>query len=286
MEIASIGTSALVSVAELAPLLGDESLLVIDCRFVLNEVDAGRDAYLEAHIPGARYAHLESELSGPPNSDCGRHPLPSPNHLCKLFGYLGIAPGIRVVVYDDSYGMVAARLWWMLRYMGHATVAVLDGGWQSWTAAGLEVTAGHETGRQRRFTGRPDSSRLMTVRDIDSATPLVDAREAARFRGEIEPIDPVAGHIPGALNHCWRDNLRESGTFLELSALRESFVRSLGQLPDHNTTHYCGSGVSACHNILAQVAAGLPEPRLYCGSWSEWCRVMIDAGPPTEAGTY
>lgn len=272
-------SEVLISVPQLADLVGDERVALVDCRFVLGQPQAGRDAYLEAHIPGAVYAHLETTLSGPPATDHGRHPLPAPARLRAVFGELGITAGVRVVAYDDSYGMVAARLWWMLRYMGHADVAVLDGGWQAWAAAGLSVQAGMQTRNAQVFNGEPQTHQLVQIDAVESCTMLIDAREPARFRGEVEPIDPVAGHIPGAHNLCWRDNLGADGCFHSASALRERFERVLGTLPDGAATHYCGSGVSACHNVLAQVAAGLPEPRLYCGSWSEWCRVMIDTGP-------
>jgi thiosulfate/3-mercaptopyruvate sulfurtransferase len=191
--------------------------------------------------------------------------------MCEVFGALGIAPGVQVVVYDDANGMIAARLWWMLRYMGHDAVAVLDGGWQAWCRAGRATEAGARVAHPARFDGQPRRARLRTLDELDPARErLVDARDPARFRGEVEPIDRRAGHIPGARNHAFPRNLDSGGRFLAPDLLRDAFTDSLGTLPDGATVHYCGSGVSACHNVLAQVHAGLPEPRLYCGSWSEW----------------
>ncbi len=268
----------LITPAALAERLHDDALAILDCRFDLGAPEAGHAAWLEQHVPGAVYAHLERDLSGPPATDHGRHPLPPPARLCEVFSEFGIDVGTDVVVYDDAYGMVAARAWWMLRYMGHATVAVLDGGWQAWVAAALPVASGEERRARRAFAGSPDRSRLVTLDAVTGAGLLVDAREPGRYRGEFEPIDPHAGHIPGARNHFWRDNVADDGCLLAPAALRERLAADAGAVPDADTVHYCGSGVSACHNVLAQVVAGLPEPRLYCGSWSEWCRARDGRG--------
>jgi thiosulfate/3-mercaptopyruvate sulfurtransferase len=273
--------STLVTVTELAAALREPRLVVgfvarlvvIDCRFDLTSPEAGEAAYLEAHVPGASYAHLERHLAGPPTTDHGRHPLPSPARLVAVFESFGIANDTRVVAYDAAGGgLAAARLWWLLRYMGHARVAVLDGGWQAWVAAHQPVMRGREQPQQATFVGAPQGERRVLLVDDLPTLPLVDARDPARYRGEIEPLDPRAGHIPGARNHFWRLNLDADGRFRSPTALREAFAASLGKLPDAATVHYCGSGVTACHNVLAQVHAGLPEPRVYCGSWSEWCR--------------
>jgi thiosulfate/3-mercaptopyruvate sulfurtransferase len=262
--------TTLIDVDALAALPGP---VIVDCRFSLADPAKGEADYAAAHLPGAVYAHLDRDLSGPPTTDHGRHPLPPPARLCEVFGALGIGPGAQVVVYDDANGMIAARLWWMLRYMGHDAVAVLDGGWQAWRRAGRPTEAGVRVARPVRFTGAPRRDRLLTLDELDPVRErLVDARDAARFRGEVEPIDRRAGHIPGARNHPFPRNLADDGRFLAPPGLRDAFANSLGTLPDGATVHYCGSGVSACHNVLAQVHAGLPEPRLYCGSWSEWSR--------------
>ena len=262
--------TTLIDVEALAALAGP---VIVDCRFSLADPARGEADYATAHIPGAVYAHLDRDLSGPPTTDHGRHPLPPPGRMCEVFGALGIAPGVQVVVYDDVNGMIAARLWWMLRYMGHDAVAVLDGGWQAWCRAGRATEAGARVAHPARFDGQPRRARLRTLDELDPARErLVDARDPARFRGEVEPIDRRAGHIPGARNHAFPRNLDSGGRFLAPDLLRDAFTDSLGTLPDGATVHYCGSGVSACHNVLAQVHAGLPEPRLYCGSWSEWSR--------------
>lgn len=271
----------LIQVAELAVARGRDECVVVDCRFDLAAPEAGRLAYLEAHVPGASYAHLDHDLSGPPVTDHGRHPLPSAERLRALFGALGIDAARQVVVYDDAGGMFAARLWWMLRYMGHDAVRVLDGGWQAWVNAGGATASGDERPPVRRFEGHPRRERLVTLDEVPTVAQLVDARAAPRYRGEVEPLDKHPGHIPGALNHCWQGNLGADGRLAAAEVLRRQWQASLGVLPDAKTVHYCGSGVSACHNILAQVAAGLPEPRLYCGSWSEWSR---DSGRPRAIG--
>lgn len=270
----------LISVDELNALRAVRAVVVVDCRFDLAAPNAGEAAYLRGHLPGAVYAHLERDLSGPPVTDHGRHPLPSATRLCAVFGALGIHPRVPVVAYDDmGGGLAAARLWWLLRYMGHPSMAVLDGGWQAWLAwqAACGVAAGAEesgsrVAAQATYVGLPRLDRRLLLDELEPQMTLLDARDPARFRGESEPIDPRAGHIPGAHNHFWRQNLTEDGSFRSPVELRKAFAASLGTLPDGATVHYCGSGVSACHNVLAQVLAGLPEPRLYCGSWSEWCR--------------
>ncbi len=262
--------TTLIDVEALAALVEP---VIVDCRFSLGDPARGEADYATAHIPGAVYAHLDRDLSGPPTTDHGRHPLPPPARMCEVFGALGIAPGTQVVAYDDAHGMIAARLWWMLRYLGHDAAAVLDGGWQAWCRAGRPTEAGARVARKARFAGVPRRDRLLTLDELAPAQDgLVDARDAARFRGEVEPIDKRAGHIPGARNHAFPRNLDSDGRFLAPARLRDAFTDSLGTLPDGATVHYCGSGVSACHNVLAQVHAGLPEPRLYCGSWSEWSR--------------
>ena len=277
----STAAGPLIQVAELAAALGREELVVVDCRFDLRATEAGYAAYLEAHIPGASYADLDHALSGPPSTDHGRHPLPSPSRLSSLFGALGIDNRCEVVAYDDTGGMIAARLWWMLRYMGHLRARVLDGGWQVWVNAGGATAHGGERPRAREFKGSPRRDRLVTLDEVAAVAQLIDARAAPRYRGEVEPLDKHAGHIPGAWNHCWQGNLGADGRMATAAVLTRQWQDSLGRLPDAASVHYCGSGVAACHNVLAQVAAGLPEPRLYCGSWSEWCR---DSGRPRAIG--
>ncbi|MGR8948705.1 MAG: sulfurtransferase [Gammaproteobacteria bacterium] len=270
-------TEYLIDCETLRSNLLDPKWLVIDCRFDLNAAEAGRDGYLDAHIPGAVYAHLDSDLSAPPATDQGRHPMPTAESIKDTFERLGVSNETQVIAYDDQGGMIAARIWWMLRYIGHEHVKLLDGGWSAWRAAGLPV----QSGQRRRPGGKLQlavkSDRLVLYTDLAGHTKLVDAREPRRFRGEFEPIDPRAGHIPGAKNHFFGANVDETKKFLEPAAIKVGFEQSLGTLPDEQTVHYCGSGVSACHNIFAQVYAGLPEPLLYGGSWSEWAKLTAES---------
>jgi thiosulfate/3-mercaptopyruvate sulfurtransferase len=261
--------------------LHDPAWVVVDSRFDLHDVNAGYKAYLDAHIPGAVYADLNRDLSDPPVPGSGRHPLPEPGRLIDVFSTLGISADRQVLVYDASFGSIAARLWWLLRYMGHTGVCVLDGGWQAWTGDNLPVEKGANRNPQRRFHGRPRPEYLVGSGGMMSASMLVDAREPARYRGEQEPLDPVAGHIPGAVNHHWMGNLDTDGRFLTSHQLRRNFQKLYAGTPSEQVVCYCGSGVTACHNILATVHAGMPEPKLYAGSWSEWC---ADAGRPVAAG--
>jgi len=277
-------SGTLISVAALREQLAAPTWRIVDCRFELTAPTAGHAAYLAGHIPGAVYAHLDRDLSGPPVTDHGRHPLPTPERLHEVFGRLGIGVGTQVVAYDAmGGGLAAARLWWLLRYLGHDDVAVLDGGWPAWLAAGGAVRPGEERVPATSFHGEPRLTRRVLLTELEPAMPLLDARDPARYRGEQEPIDPRAGHIPGARNHFWQHNLAGDGRFLPAADLRQALAASLGTLPNGATVHYCGSGVSACHNVLAQVHAGLPEPRIYCGSWSEWCRDPARAAACGEA---
>ncbi len=264
--------TTLIDVETVHDHLGDRSWVVVDCRFDLADPAAGEAAYQAGHIPGALYAHLDRDLSGPPLTDAGRHPLPSPAAMTRFFGRLGIAAGVQVVVYDGGSGAIASRLWWMLRFMGHDAVAVLDGGWPAWLAAGFPVRDGVETRPQALFTGEPRREWLVVIDEVSEARLLIDAREGARYRGEVEPLDARAGHIPGAVNYPYALNLGEDGRFLPAERIREQLAQVLGKVPVKDAVFYCGSGVSACLNLLAAAHAGLGSGRLYVGSWSEWSR--------------
>ena len=271
----------LIETAELRAALGDARHVIVDCRYDLSDPDAGRRAWIEGHIPGAVYAHLHDDLSGPPLTDHGRHPLPGAGAMQALFGRLGIGNDSRVTVYDDAGGSIAARLWWMLRYMGHESVALLNRGWQGWLADGFEVETGEQRAEPREFRGRPRPELLVVLDQVNSAGTLIDSRDPARYRGEHEPLDPAAGHIPGAKNHFWKGNLDAAGAMLAPDRIRTGMLAA-GFAPDPGrTVFYCGSGVTACLNVLAAVHAGLPMPRLYAGSWSEWCR---DPARPVQTG--
>lgn len=263
---------SLISVSELSELIKEKNCQIFDSRYSLTDVSAGRKAYLEAHIPSAVYVDLGKDLSAIPDGTNGRHPLPEPDSLREGFSSLGINSGLQTVVYDDAGGSFAARMWWLLRYMGHMSVAVLDGGWQRWLAEAGPVESGFITPEHRQFQGQSRREWLVRLEEVEGQPLLVDSREAARFSGEVEPVDPVAGHIPGALNYCWKNNLAENGLFLSPRELRQQIEKILGGRNAAESVFYCGSGVTACHNLLAAAHAGLEAPRLYAGSWSEWCQ--------------
>ncbi len=268
---------ALVQTEELAAHLEDPAWVIVDSRFDLLKPDQGEHDYAQNHIPGAVYAHLERDLSGPVTPATGRHPLPQPAEFIARLSAWGIDARKQVVVYDAAGGAFAARLWWMLQFYRHKAVAVLDGGYAKWTRENRPLRSGVETSRPGHFSAALDHSMLVDTAWVEHALHrpeilLIDARSPERFRGESEPIDPVAGHIPGAVNRFNGDNLAPDGTLLPPSQLRAQFQSLVGKTPPQNVVVYCGSGVTSCHHILAMRAAGLGMPRLYAGSWSEWIR--------------
>jgi thiosulfate/3-mercaptopyruvate sulfurtransferase len=277
--------TTLISAEELRGLLGQRGLVLVDCRFSLQDPPAGQKAHHESHLPGAVYAHLDEDLSGPVvRGKTGRHPLPELETFTRRLGAWGIEPSSQVVAYDASGGSMAGRLWWLLRWVGHQRVAVLDGGWQAWIAAGGPVESKVVPPVPRRYVPHPRpelAEDADTVRLASAGTPgqriLIDARSADRFRGENETIDPVAGHIPGAVSLPFLDNLGPSGRFKTPEELRARFGAAIGSVPLEQVVCYCGSGVTAAHNVLAIAHAGLGEARLYPGSWSEW---ITDPGRP------
>ncbi len=262
----------------LADHLDDPHWVVVDCRFELADPEAGERAYAEGHLPGAVYANLDRDLSAPVGPHTGRHPLPDPARLARTFGDWGIGAGRQVVAYDAGPGQFAARLWWLLRWLGHRDVAVLDGGMARWRAEGRAVDSRTPAPRPVDFQGTPDrdawldADQVMAMVRGDEAGLLLDARARPRYLGEQEPLDPVAGHVPGALNLPSSGNVGEQGGFLPAAALRERFDGLLRGRPPEQVVHMCGSGVTACHNLLAMEAAGLRGARVYPGSWSEWIR--------------
>ena len=274
--------NTLIEAHTLGRRLSDPDWVIADCRYDLADKQAGRQSYLAGHIPGAVYAGLHNDLSGSrPGADCGRHPVPSPGELEEKLSAMGIDNHSQVVAYDQSGGAFAARLWWLLRYAGHDRAAVLDGGLDAWTQAGYELDTKEPDFIAARFKARIDAGRLVRLPEVETLTRLVDSREPARYRGETEPIDRVGGHIPGALNRYWKDNLDEQGKFLPSDRLRPALADVYGDAQPEDVTFYCGSGVTACHNLLAAVHAGYPLPRLYAGSWSEW---SSDPGRPVAVG--
>ena len=273
--------STLANVQDLVELKDNDTTVIVDCRYDLSDEKAGYRKYLSSHIPGAVYADLKFDLSGPPVTDHGRHPMPVQEKMITVFSGLGISNSSQVVLYDDSYGAVAARLWWMLRYMGHKKAAVLDGGWPAWLAAGLLKESGERKNKPGKFSGVPATGALVLLGQVMDAGLLVDSREPERYTGEIEPIDPVPGHIPAAVNYHWRKNIGDNGLFLSSHELRKQLLKVFNDTAPEGVVFYCGSGVTACHNLLAAAHAGLEGSRLYAGSWSEWCR---EPGFPVATG--
>jgi thiosulfate/3-mercaptopyruvate sulfurtransferase len=293
--------TTLISVEQLKDLQAARArLLVFDCSFDLMDHSAGEKQYLQAHIPGAVYADLEHALSDPPQPDAGgnlhahadaasggRHPLPSREKFAMWLSSVGFANDMQAVVYDRNGNNYCGRLWWMLKWLGHDAVAVLDGGLQAWQAAGGELRSGTEASHfQTNFEPRAPLRALVGTQDVLRALgqpgqTLIDARAVPRYRGEVEPLDPIAGHIPGALNRPFGSNLGADGRFKPAEQLRSEFEQLLAGRDPRSVVHHCGSGVSAVPNLIAMEIAGFAPTALYAGSWSEWSRTP---GLPVEKG--
>lgn len=267
--------STLVSSTTLAEHLKDPAWRVFDCRHLLSDVTYGEKSYAEGHLPGAFFMHLDRDLSSPMNGTNGRHPLPDPQTLAHKLGAAGVSRETQVVVYDDAGGMIAGRLWWLLRWLGHERVAVLDGGIKQWIKEGraLSTEVPHSAHAELDVNLH---DWVVTTDDVLSNLDqqsfcVVDARGPDRFRGENETIDPVGGHIPGARNRFFGENLDANGCFRPAEDLRREFLSLLAGVGPEQVVMQCGSGVTACHNLLAMEIAGLRGAKLYAGSWSEWC---------------
>jgi thiosulfate/3-mercaptopyruvate sulfurtransferase len=276
----------LVSAADLHAQLASPELAVVDCRFDLRDPGAGERAFATSHIAGAVYAHLDRDLSDLTRAGRGRHPLPEADAFCATLSRWGITPRHQVVAYDAGDGAHAARLWWMLRMLGHERTAVLDGGLAGWVTSGYGLDTSPPRPRSGKYSARFDvramaSTAVVAARLASGNGVLLDARSAERFRGEVEPIDPVAGHIPGAANRHFASNLAADGRFKPPGALAEEFRSLLGETPAGDVLLMCGSGVTACHNLLAMEHAGLRGARVYAGSWSEW---ISDRSRPVARG--
>ena len=267
-------------------LHADKARHIFDCRFDLRDPCVGARAYAEGHIPGAQYLHLHHDLSGETNGSNGRHPLPDPQNFATRLGSLGLTPDTPVAIYDDAGGMFAARVWWMLRWIGHrGHVAVLDGGIQAWQTAGYPVSQQPQSFPAQTYP-LIKAGPVVRAQDVlsflgSASAYLLDARSGDRFRGEGETLDPVGGHIPGARNRFFRDNLADDGHFKSADQLRTEFMAQLAGTDPATVVHSCGSGITACHNLLAMEVAGLTGSRLYAGSWSEW---SSDPSRPVEKG--
>ena len=277
----------LISAEELAGAI--DRCVVVDCRHDLLDLEAGRRSYDEGHIPSAFFFSMETDLAGPKNGRNGRHPLPEREALRSRLEQIGLRDGKQLVAYDAHGGAMAVRLWCLARWLGHEEAAVLDGDIRAWRAAGYPVTADATALPARAGNLRPDRPPLVSMVDADQVvsmldTPrmfVVDARAPERYLGTVEPIDPVAGHIPGAANRFYGSNLRPDGRFKPAEVLREEYLALLGDKDPAQVVHQCGSGVTACHNLLAMEHAGLDGARIYPGSWSEW---VADPARPVARG--
>ncbi len=268
--------TTLLPASELHLHLNDPDWAIVDCRFSLDNVERGRNDYLASHIPGAVYAHLDNDLSAPKvPGKTGRHPLPQIPVMTETLSSWGIDARTQVVIYDDATGTMGVRLWWLLNWLGHTSVALLDGGWSEWQRSGLPKRTGMESRPRRQFEPHEVPGIWVTAEQVeeyrkDARYILLDARSTPRFRGELEPIDPVAGHIPGAVSAPCENNVTSEGKFLSRDALCQRFENLVKSVPTENVICYCGSGVTAAHNLFSIAYAGLGLGRLYAGSWSEW----------------
>ncbi len=277
----------LITASALEARLGDPNTRIVDCRFDLSDPEAGRRQWLNGHIPAAVFADLDRDLAGRVTAESGRHPLPPAGWLAKRLGELGIGNDTRVVVYDAGAGALAARAWWLLRWLGHEDVSLLERGLAGWTADDRDIERGEVEVSTRSFTPRLRDGVTVTTEEVEKRfgregdSVLVDARERGRFLGEYEPIDRVAGHIPGAMNLPYGDLIEADGRFLSLESIRQRFADVLGEGDTREWAVMCGSGVTACHLALAAAVVGRREPALYVGSWSEWIR---DPNRPVATG--
>lgn len=278
--------TTLVSAELLAQHLDDPNWIIFDCRFTLTDPEAGLRAYRQSHIPGARYAHLDNDLSSPVTPGSGRHPLADPQLFADKLGQWGVDAAKQIVVYDDSFGSMAVRMWWLLRWLGHDAVALLDGGLPGWMRQKLPVDANIPQTTPTQFISHLQNNLWVDAAEVEQARQsenrlVLDARPEDRFSGEREPLDKIAGHIPGSINWTFEENIDFDGTYLPAEELHDAYLNLLHGIAPEQTIHTCGSGVTACHNILAMEIAGLPGSKLYPGSWSEW---IADPAHPIATG--
>jgi len=278
--------TTVVSTEQLAQHLDDPDWVIFDCRFTLTNTEAGKSAYQQGHIPGARYVHLDDDMSSAVTPTSGRHPLPGIQIFADKLSRWGVDSSKQVVVYDDSFGSMAVKMWWLLRWLGHDNVALLDGNWPKWVRQKLPVTTELPKIIPANFVAHVRDELLVDTVEVDFArrercSVLIDARPEQRFAGEREPLDKVAGHIPGAINWVYEENLDFDGTYLPADELKEAYLKLMHGLKPQQVIHTCGSGVTACHNMLAMEIAGLHGSKLYAGSWSEW---ITDPSRPVATG--
>lgn len=284
------GWDAIIDVASLRQILARPALCILDCRHDLAQPDLGQEQYRQGHIPGAVFAHLDRDLCGTKTGRNGRHPLPDPSALASRLRFWGVGTSSQVVAYDASEGSYAARAWWLLRWLGHPNVAVLDGGWPAWIAAGGPASDQEPPPGAGDFTVRPSLQAIVGIDAVAAqsanAAPgspalLLDARAPDRYEGRNESVDPVAGHIPGAVNRFWKQNLGPDGRFKQPAQLRSEYAAILGGRAPGQVSVQCGSGVTACHDLLAMHLAGLRGAALFAGSWSQW---IAEPSRPVKLG--
>jgi thiosulfate/3-mercaptopyruvate sulfurtransferase len=278
--------TTVVSSDQLSRYLDDPDWIVFDCRFTLTNTEAGRASYQQGHIPGARYVHLDDDMSSAVTPTSGRHPLPDVKIFSEKLSRWGVDASKQVVVYDDSFGSMAVKMWWLLRWLGHDNVALLDGNWPIWAKQKLPVSTALPTIVATNFVANVHNELVVDTTEVDFArrercSVLIDARPEQRFAGEREPLDKVAGHIPGSINWVYEENLDFDGTYLPAEELKEAYLKLMHNLKPQQVIHTCGSGVTACHNMLAMEIAGLHGSKLYAGSWSEW---ITDPSRPVATG--
>ena len=276
----------LIQASELSAHLDDKNWLIFDCRFDLADSAKGEALYRESHIPGAIYAHLDKHLSSAITVQSGRHPLPDITLLVNWLAACGLTEQSQVVVYDDSYGAMASRLWWLLKCLGHSAVALVDGGWQAWQAASLALDDRPAVLQPSDYSAELDCGCYVSTEEVidnlqSNDFQLIDVRTSERFSGKAEPIDPIAGHIPGSINIPLSENLDPGGLFKSAAELQQLYAGSCSDGLSQQPVFMCGSGVTACHSVFATVLAGFSMPRVYAGSWSEWIR---DVARPVATG--
>jgi thiosulfate/3-mercaptopyruvate sulfurtransferase len=277
--------TTIVSTADLAAHLDDPAWIVLDCQHDLMKPALGREAYAREHIPGALFVAMDEDLAGPKTGANGRHPLPTADALGALFSRLGVAAGKQVVVYDAAQNMYAGRLWWTLKWLGHDAVALLDGSLTKWKAEGRALSAASSTAKPATFVAHPREDMKVDVAFVNvhlKDRQIIDARAPDRYDGSAETVDPVGGHIPGAINRFWKSNINADGSFKSAAVLRAEFEALLAGRKPAEVIQQCGSGVTACHNLVAMEMAGLPGSKLYPGSWSEW---SADPARPMAKGS-
>lgn len=274
---------SIINIHQLKNHIDDPDWVVVDCRFDLANPQFGEQAYLSGHLPGAIYANINTQLSGPiVPGKTGRHPLPEVTVIAQTLSNWGIDQDVQVVAYDDGGGKFAVRLWWLLHWLGHTKAAVLDGGIIKWQAANFPLETAHKDRAPRNFIPHPNPEMIMDLSSLDILPDnklIVDSRSPERYAGKLEPIDPIAGRIPGAINRFFENNLQSDGTFLPSDILTEQFRGLVGKTPNEDIVFYCGSGITGAHNVFAMYTAGLGMAKLYPGSWSEW---ITDPNRPIE----